>query len=122
MKPTSVPVFERTALVCPDKFRGTLTAAAAAEAMTAGLQTAGFESVRNVPLADGGEGTIDALVAARGGGRRRTSVTGPLGDPVEAEWAVLPDGTAVIEMANASGLSLVRNRNDPLRASTARHR
>jgi glycerate kinase len=104
--------------VCPDKFRGTLTAAAAADAMAAGLRTAGFGAVRTVPLADGGEGTIDALVAARGGARRHTSVTGPLGEPVDAEWAVLPDGTAVIEMANASGLVLVRHRNDPLRAST----
>ena len=118
MKPTPEHGGEPTALVCPDKFRGTLTAAAAAEAMVTGLRTAGFDVVRSVPLADGGEGTIDALVAARGGGRRRTSVTGPLGEPVDAEWAVLPDGTAVIEMANASGLALVRNRNDPLRAST----
>lgn len=109
---------ETTALVCPDKFRGTLTAAAAAEAMSRGLRTAGFESVRSVPLADGGEGTIDALLEARGGARRRTLVTGPLGDAVEAEWAVLPDGTAVIEMSKASGLALVRDRNDPLRAST----
>ena len=45
-------------------------------------------------------------------------MTGPLGDPVDAEWAVLRDGTAVIEMSTASGLALVRNRNDPLRAST----
>ncbi|MGZ8733621.1 MAG: glycerate kinase family protein [Acidimicrobiia bacterium] len=109
---------ETTALVCPDKFRGTLTAAAAAEAMATGLRRAGFESVRRIPLADGGEGTIDALLEARGGARRRSLVTGPLGDPVEAEWAVLPDGTAVVEMANASGLALVRDRNDPLRAST----
>jgi glycerate kinase len=118
VKPSPEPPPEPNALVCPDKFRGTLTAAAAADAMTAGLRTAGFDSVRSIPLADGGEGTIDALVAARGGARRRTSVTGPLGEPVDAEWAVLPDGTAVVEMATASGLSLVRNRNDPLRAST----
>jgi glycerate kinase len=86
--------------------------------MAAGLRTAGYETVRSVPLADGGEGTIDALLEARGGARRSTRVTGPLGDPVDAEWAVLPDGTAVIEMSNASGLELVRDRNDPLRSST----
>jgi glycerate kinase len=106
------------ALVCPDKFRGTLTASAAADAMVAGLRTAGFGTVRSIPLADGGEGTVDALLEARGGARRRTLVTGPLGDPVEAVWAVLPDATAVIEMSSASGLALVRDRNDPLRAST----
>jgi glycerate kinase len=118
VNPTPGNGAEKIALVCPDKFRGTLTAAAAAEAMSTGLRSAGFDSVRSVPLADGGEGTIDVLLEARGGARRRTLVTGPLGDPVEAEWAVLPDRTAVIEMANASGLALVRDRNDPLRAST----
>jgi glycerate kinase len=106
------------AVACPDKFRGTLDAAAAAAAMARGLRTAGFEDVVEVPLADGGEGTLDALLAARGGSRRRASVTGPLGDSVDAEWGRLPDGTAVVEMARASGLALVSGRTDPLRAST----
>jgi len=108
----------RTALVCPDKFRSTLTAPEAAAAMAAGLRAAGFDAVAEMPLADGGEGTLDALMAARGGARRTAIVTGPLGDPVEAEWAMLPGGVAVVEMARASGLSLVQERNDPLRAST----
>ncbi|MGH8999845.1 MAG: glycerate kinase, partial [Acidimicrobiia bacterium] len=94
------------ALVCPDKFRGTLSAPEAAEAMRRGLERVGFE-VRSLPLADGGEGTLDALVAARGGGVRSATVCGPLGDPVEAAWAVLPDGTAVVESARASGLALL---------------
>ena len=106
------------ALACPDKFRGTLSAAAAAEAMARGLATAGFAEVRRLPLADGGEGTLDALLAARGGSRRHAVVTGPLGDPVDAEWGVLPDGTAVIECARASGLELVAGRNDPLAATS----
>jgi glycerate kinase len=105
------------ALACPDKFRGSLSAVEAATAMAAGLRRAGFEEVREVPLADGGDGTLDALLAARGGSRRRARVTGPLGDPVDADFGVLSDGTAVVEMARASGLSLVP-RNDPLRAST----
>jgi glycerate kinase len=105
-------------VACPDKFRGTLDAAAAAAAMARGLRAAGFEDVVEVPLADGGEGTLDALLAARGGSRRRASVTGPLGDAVDAEWGRLPDGTAVVEMARASGLALVSGRTDPLRAST----
>jgi glycerate kinase len=104
--------------VCPDKFRGTLRADEAAHAMAAGLRRAGFDDVVEMPMADGGEGTLETLLAARGGSRRRTRVTGPLGSPVEAEWAVLPGGLAIVEMARASGLSLVHGRNDPLRAST----
>src|SRR5205823_3062176 len=71
---------------------------------------------RELPLADGGEGTLDAL----GGANRLSRVTGPLGEPVEAEWR-LGHGDAVIEMARASGLTLAggRERNDPL-AATAR--
>ncbi|HYV60284.1 MAG TPA: glycerate kinase [Acidimicrobiia bacterium] len=105
------------AIVAPDKFRGSLSAAAAADAMTAGVEAAGF-SARRLPLADGGEGTLDAVLAARGGSMRTATVTGPLGDPVEAQWGLLPDGTGVVEMARASGLQLVGLRNDPLRAST----
>jgi glycerate kinase len=106
------------ALVAPDKFRGTLTGAEAAAAMAAGLRTAGFDDVRTLALADGGEGTLDALLAARGGSRRSIDVTGPLGDRVTAEYGVLTDGNAVVEMARASGLALVTGRKDPLRAST----
>jgi glycerate kinase len=106
------------AVACPDKFRGTLTAADAARAMGAGLQRAGFEAVVELPLADGGEGTLDALLAVRGGSRRHARVMGPLGDPVHAEWAMLADGTAIVEMARASGLALVAGHNDPLRATT----
>ena len=107
-------------VVCPDKFRGSLSAATATAAMTAGVRRVLGEDaeVVGLPLADGGEGTLDALVAAAGGSRRSVRVTGPLGDAVDAEYAVLSDGTAVIEMAQASGLALVVGRNDPLRAST----
>src|SRR5262245_14231588 len=86
--------------------------------MAAGLRRAGFDGVVEMPLADGGEGTLEALLSARGGARRSTRVTGPLGDPVDAQWGVLPGGIAVVEMAQASGLALVGARNDPLRAST----
>src|SRR5262245_39043223 len=86
--------------------------------MAAGVQRGGYDEVDELPLADGGEGTLDTLLAARGGSRRTARVTGPLGAPVEAEWGVLPGGIAVIEMARASGLALVAGRNDPLRAST----
>jgi glycerate kinase len=101
-------------VAAPDKFRGSLSAPAAARAMTAGAEAAGWVS-RELPLADGGEGTLDAF----GGPNRTTTVTGPLGDPVEAGWR-LDGGRAVIEMARASGLALAGGKelNDPLRAST----
>jgi glycerate kinase len=86
--------------------------------MAAGLRRAGFEEVAELPVADGGEGTLDALVAARGGSLRTARVTGPLGSTVDAGWALLPDGTAVVEMARASGLALVQGKRDPLKAST----
>jgi glycerate 2-kinase len=106
------------AVACPDKFRGTLRADEAAAAIATGLRRAGFEDVVEVPLADGGEGTLDTLLRSQGGSRRVAPVTGPLGERVDAEWGVLPSGVAVIEMARASGLALVSGRNDPLRAST----
>ncbi len=106
------------AVACPDKFRGSLRAEDAARAIGAGLRRGGFDEVVELPLADGGEGTLDTLLAARDGSRRVARVTGPLGQAVDAEWAVLSGGTALVEMARASGLALVAGRNDPLRAST----
>jgi glycerate kinase len=76
-------------------------------------------TVVELPMADGGEGTLDVILATRGGARRTARVTGPLGDPVDAEWAMLGDGTAIVEMARASGHALVDPaRRDPLEAST----
>lgn len=93
-------------LLAPDKLKGTLTAAEAAEAIAAGVRDAvPGASVRTLPFADGGEGTVEAVIAA-GAEARVDRVTGPLGDPVDARWALLGD-TAVIEMAAASGLPLV---------------
>jgi glycerate 2-kinase len=110
-------------LIAPDKFKGTLSAQQAAAAVAAGWRRANPSSVtEEVPMADGGEGTLDALVAALGGERFEERVTGPLGDPVRAEYGVAPgpEGPmAVIEMARASGLGLVPvARRDPRRAST----
>ena len=102
-------------LCCPDKFRGSLTAREAADALAAGVERAGREAT-TLPLADGGEGTLDVLCPPAAG-RRRARVTGPLGEPLEAEWGMRA-GTAVVEMARASGLALVAGRNDPLRATT----
>jgi len=96
-------------ILAPDSFKGSLTAVAAAEAMRQGVLDALPEAdAIALPMADGGEGTVDALVAATGGRLVRRRVTGPLGDPVEAAFGLLGDGqTAAIEMAAASGLLLV---------------
>jgi glycerate kinase len=106
------------ALVSPDKFRGSLDAVAATEAIANGLVRAGVEQVARVPMADGGDGTLAVLADVLGGSWRTERVTGPLGDPVVAEWLMLPGRRGAIEMARASGLALVAGRNDPLRAST----
>jgi glycerate 2-kinase len=102
-------------LSAPDKFRGTLTARQAAAAIAAGAERAGWSAVE-LPLADGGEGTLDTL----GGGNRRTVVSGPLGKPVEAAWCLEEDGTALIEAALACGLTLAggADGNDPLAATS----
>lgn len=106
------------ALCCPDKFRGSLTAREAAARLAEGFRDAGIADTIELPLADGGEGTLDALLHARGGQRREAVVTGPDRAPVVASWGVLPDGVAVIELAEASGLALVRGANDPISATT----
>ncbi len=110
-------------LVAPDKFKGTLTAEQAAQAIARGWERGDASAeVEVVPMADGGEGTMDALVAALGGERFSQEVSGPLGDPVRAEFAVVPSegGTlGVVEMARASGLGLISpGRRDPKRTST----
>ena len=98
-----------------DKFRGTASAAAVAAAIGHACWERGHDCVE-VPLADGGEGLLDVL----GGANRTTSVTGPLGTPVEAPWRLHRD-TAIIEMALASGLMLAGGAegNDPMEATTA---
>jgi len=101
------------ALVCPDKFRGTLTAPAAAAAMAAGCRTAGYGEVRAQPLADGGDGMLDVIHATVGGSWRDETVTGPDGEPVAARWLLLSGGTAVVEMARASGQALMGGRHRP---------
>ncbi len=108
------------ALLCPASLKGVLTAAQAADALAAGFRRAGAE-IEALPVADGGEGTADALFRALGGHWRATgTVHDPLGRPVAASYLVLPDGAAVVESAAALGLGLVaENERDPLRASSA---
>ncbi|HEY8582252.1 MAG TPA: glycerate kinase [Capillimicrobium sp.] len=96
------------ALIAPDSFKGTLRAAEVADAVAAGLEEAGARAVRR-PIGDGGEGTLDALLEALPGAQTRTAtVDDPLGRPVEARFGLLADGgTAIVEMAEASGLHRV---------------
>jgi glycerate kinase len=111
-------------LVAPDKFRGTLTARQAAEAMASGWRRVRpDDELTIVPMADGGEGTLEALVAALNGRTEAVPTTGPMGDPVVAPLGLVgdDDGTlAVVESATASGLALISTaRRDPMRATTA---
>jgi glycerate kinase len=92
--------------VAPDSFKGTYSAVEVAGAIAEGLRDAGRETVE-LPVADGGEGTMEVLVNALGGEFVTTTASDPLGRSVEASFALLPDGSAVVEMAQASGLGLV---------------
>lgn len=107
-------------IVAPGAFKNSLTAQQAAAAIARGLERSGLNAdLTLAPVADGGNGTLDAMLA--GGGQRFTlTVTGPLGAPVEADWGLLPDGrTAVVEMALASGMELLApGELDALRAGT----
>jgi glycerate 2-kinase len=105
----------RTLLAAPDKFRGSASAPEVAAAIAAAAEAAGWGCVQ-LPLADGGEGTLDAF----GGANRTTTVTGPLGTPVEAPWRMGDDGVAVVESARASGLDLAGGAegNDPMGATS----
>ncbi len=124
-------------IVAPQEYKGTLTAEQAAAAMADGARRAlPNAEITAIPLADGGPGTVRALVAAATGELRTTTVTGPMSDPVDAEWGVLPPSrtdrasalstgaggegpTAVIEMAAAAGLILVPpEQRDPRIATT----
>ncbi len=107
-------------VIAIDSFKGSLSSIAAGEAAAAGIRDAIPEAETIVrTLADGGEGTVDALIAGMGGERRTVAVTGPTGRPVEAACGILPGGTAVMEMAAAAGITLVAaEERNPLVATT----
>ncbi|MBN8620358.1 MAG: glycerate kinase [Anaerolineae bacterium] len=110
----------KTIIIAPGAFKHSLSAREAAEAMARGLERSGLEGERVIlPIADGGNGTLDAFLA-NGGERIETTVRDPLNRPTRAALGLLPDGeTAVVEMALASGLELLRaDELDALGAST----
>ncbi|HEX3975737.1 MAG TPA: glycerate kinase [Solirubrobacteraceae bacterium] len=107
-----------TVLVAPDSFKGTFSATEVAAAIGRGLEAAG-RPIDLCPVADGGEGTLDALAAGLGAERLRAEVTDPLGRPIEAEFGLAGD-VALVDTAAASGLGLVTEaERDAVAASTA---
>jgi glycerate 2-kinase len=105
------------ALASPASLKGVRDSASAAAQLAVGLRR--WVDAEELPVADGGEGTAAVLHAVRGGEWRRARVTDPLGLPVTARWLALPDGTAVVDSAEAIGLPLVGvDERDPLCAST----
>jgi glycerate 2-kinase len=108
-------------VVAPNAFKGSLTASQAAAAMARGVRDVFPDAeVFEVPVADGGDGTVDALVSAHRGTYLIAEVEGPLGDPVKATYGLIGGGrTGVVELASASGLTLIPpERRDPRKAST----
>ena len=115
-----IPSPVRRIVVAPASFKGGCRATKAADALAEGFASVGpgFD-VAAIPVADGGEGTLDAILAATGGRRHRVATTDPLGRPITADVGVLPDGVAVVELAEASGFErLSANERDPERTST----
>src|SRR3954447_2040894 len=98
-------------VVAPDSFQGSLSAAAVCAAVEAGVRRAVPDAeVVAVPMADGGEGTLDCFLSARAGDAIEVAATDPLGRPVKARYALSGDGrSAVVELAAASGLPLVED-------------
>lgn len=107
-------------IVAPDSFKGNMRSQAVCQIIqTALLKENPAFDVQTYPMADGGEGTVDAVIAATGGKIKYLTVTGPLGTPVNAPYGMLPDGTAIIEMAAASGIELINPIDlNPMKATT----
>jgi len=108
-------------VIAPNTFKGSLSAPEAAAAIARGVREAFPDAeVVEVPVADGGDGTVEALVSAHRGEYRTVEVEGPLGDPVQATYGLIEAGrTGVVELASASGLTLIpAERRDPRKAST----
>lgn len=113
-----IPGVPETVLVAPDSFKGTFSASEVAAAIGRGLEAAG-RPADLCPVADGGEGTLDALAAGLGAERLSAAVTDPLGRPIDAEFGLAGD-VALVDTAAASGLSLVdEDERDAMAASTA---
>src|ERR1700724_1288663 len=108
-------------VVAPNSFKGSLSATQAARAIALGVRQAFPDAeIVEIPIADGGDGTVEALVTARNGTYRGVNVEGPLGDSVSSLFGLIDNGrTAVVELASASGFELITAaRRDPRKTST----
>lgn len=108
-------------IVCPDSFKGSLTAAEAAVAMAAGVRDSAPDAeIVSLPLSDGGEGLVEAVAGVMGGKMMDCLVAGPLADrKVMGRYLLTDDATAVMEMASASGLTLIpKNERNPMHTTT----
>ena len=117
----ATPAIPERVLVAPDSFKGTFRAAQVAAAIGRGLEAAGFPPPDLCPVADGGEGTLEVLLTSLGGETRGTTATDPLGRTVQAGFALIEDGgTAIVEVAEASGLWRVAEDERDADAATSR--
>ncbi len=99
-------------IIAPDSFKGTLSALEVCETVSAVLKKRYPDTeIISLPIADGGEGTVDAFLCSLGGEKQSCRVHSPLGSQTEAFYGLLPDGTAIIEMAAASGITLEKEKN-----------
>ena len=104
-----------------DSLKGSLSSLEAGHAIEEGIRRVYKDAAVNVrPLADGGEGTVEALACGMGGTLETVTVTGPMGRPVDCQYGILPEsGTAIIEMSGAAGITLVPDaEKDPMKATT----
>jgi glycerate kinase len=114
-----VPAEAPLVVCCPDKYRGTIDAPAAAGALARGVEAAGLRALAH-PLADGGEGTLDAVLAAHRVEPALIAASDPLGRALRSRVAMLSGGLAVVELAEASGLQLLtESERDPMRGGSA---
>ncbi|MGF7142759.1 glycerate kinase [Anaerotaenia torta] len=107
-------------LIVSDSFKGSLSSRQVAERISQGIRKVSTGAkIRSIPVADGGEGTVEAVIECLGGSYGYCDVVGPMGDKVKARYGILEDGAAIIEMAEASGITLVpRQQQNVLRATT----
>lgn len=105
-------------IVIPDSFKGSLSSMEVCNAIEEGiLKVFKNAKIKKIPVADGGEGTVDSILYATGGKIKKIKARNPLGEIIEAKYGIIDDNKAVIEMAEASGLTLVKEKN-PLKSST----
>ena len=107
-------------VIAPDSFKESLSAPDVAQAIARGIKRAAPQAhIICIPMADGGEGTVEAVLAATQGQARINRVENALGDPIDAQWGWLPSQTAIIEMAAAAGLEHIpADKRDPMHASS----